>query len=119
MTLISSNYPIAIEYNKVKTTIQGIHLLQGNNIYIQGHNIDNSLGEFKQPEVLPLIIENHQRSFEPCNNVLFSSQYKRHKLFIYTQAQERSSACHGDGGIAVPCAHRMCVCVCMSGECFS
>ena len=70
MTLISSNYPIAIDYNKVKTTIQVIHLLQGNNIYIQGHNIDNNLGEFKQPEVLPLIIENHQSSFEPLKTLI-------------------------------------------------
>ena len=72
MTLISSNYPIAIEYNKVKT-IQGIHLLQGNDIYIQGSNIDNNLREFKQPEVLPLIIKNHQRSFKQLNTLILST----------------------------------------------
>ena len=88
MTLISSNDPIAIEYNKVKTTIQGIHLLQRNDIYIQGHNIDNNLGEFKQPEVLPLIIENHQRSFEPLKTLILLTMatpaFKQFEIKFYT-----------------------------------
>ena len=36
-------------------------------------------------------------------------------IICFIQAGDRSSACRGDGGIAVPCAHRMCVC----GEGFS
>ena len=64
MTLISSNYPIAIEYNEVKTTIQGIHLLQGNDIYIQDHNKDNNLEEFKQPLTRSFTFNNRKSSTE-------------------------------------------------------
>ena len=65
LTLISINSPIEIDNDKNKTILQGTQIIYGNNIFIQGHNINDNLAEFKQPEIQPLIIENYQRSFEP------------------------------------------------------
>ncbi|XP_076546662.1 uncharacterized protein LOC143305748 [Osmia lignaria lignaria] len=68
-TLISCNYPITIEYNRNKTTLQGTHFVQGNDVQVQGHNLNENLGELKQPEILPLIIRNYQLNLEPLKTL--------------------------------------------------
>ncbi|XP_076386045.1 uncharacterized protein LOC143264130 [Megachile rotundata] len=67
--LISCNYPITIEYNKNKTILQGTYFVQGNDVQVQGHNLDKNLGELKQPEILPLIIKNHELNLEPLKTL--------------------------------------------------
>ena len=69
LTLISTNCPIEIGNDKNITILQGTQIIYGNNILIQGHNINDNVGEFKQPEIQPLIIENYQRSFEPLKTL--------------------------------------------------
>lgn len=70
LTLVSSNYLVTITDGKDVTMFQGTKFVNGNKILIQGHDITKNLGEYRLLEIQPIIIENHQRSFEPLKTVV-------------------------------------------------
>ncbi|OXU30397.1 hypothetical protein TSAR_005691 [Trichomalopsis sarcophagae] len=64
--IILTNSPLALAYPLLnKVTFFGPKIFGGTNLLGQGHKMDDNLGEFKVSEVQPLIIEGHQRRFEP------------------------------------------------------
>lgn len=70
LTLISTNYPVNIKVGKTNTVIKGTEQVKGSNIYIQGHQLDENLGEIKYDSlILPIIIKDHQINFEPLKSI--------------------------------------------------
>ena len=70
LMLVSSNYPIKVKHDNDQMMIRGTYEIQGNDLQIQGYQLDENLGEMEQSSLIsPLVIKDHQLNFEPLKAV--------------------------------------------------
>uniref|UniRef100_A0ABD2VW37 Envelope protein n=1 Tax=Trichogramma kaykai TaxID=54128 RepID=A0ABD2VW37_9HYME len=71
VTLVSTNYYVWIEISADnKTFFKGTSYFYGNNILVQGHPINQYIGEISTSEIQPFIIHNHELKFEQMKSII-------------------------------------------------